>query len=192
MRLFAAIELAPAFRQELIRLQGALREAGFFGLSYVKPDQLHITLKFMGNASEPALEEIVEAIDLAAEQSSPFEIALSACGCFPAQGAPQVIWAGVGAAEQPAQTPLRLLECQRLCEQCLEAAGISRDNRTFAPHITLARVKDASAVRRLRETVAALTCPALTQEVGKLVLFRSILNARGAVHEAVHTALLRG
>ena len=167
MRLFVAVDPPPQLRDSLDAAIGARDEQ----LRWVPPEQWHLTLVFCGEVTEQVVPELTERLGRAAARTSPFALRLQGAGTFPKQAArTRVLWAGVG-GDVPAMT--------RLAERCAAAArrsGIDVEDRSFRPHLTLARARRDAA--DAREPVARLT--AFTTESWPVTHFRLVRSTLGA------------
>jgi 2'-5' RNA ligase len=131
-RLFVAIDLPDAVTALLVRLNPHLP-----GVRWLRPEQMHLTLSFLGNVgpiAEEALKEKLSTIGFRA-----FFLPLAGVGTFPSKGRPNVLWAGVGAGH-----PQLFHVYQRVQEAAL-GAGLEPDLRAWHPHITMARCRDVFA-----------------------------------------------
>ncbi len=143
-RLFVAVPLPDPVRDELSGLAEPLR-----GVSWTRPAQLHLTLRFIGEVPAGMIERIEER--LASIRVESFIIPVEGVGAFPPKGPPRVIWAGVGLGHP------HLFQLRQRMDDALLAAGIDLDVRSFQPHITLARCAGGAApaaspwLRRHRE-----------------------------------------
>ncbi|MCB9454247.1 MAG: RNA 2',3'-cyclic phosphodiesterase, partial [Anaerolineaceae bacterium] len=127
MRLFVAIDLPDAVKDQLDGLC-----AGVSGAKWVKREQMHLTLRFIGEVDAHQFKTIQSALgDI---RCTPFEIALKGVGQFPPKGRPRVLWAGITA-------PRTLQQLVGSVEAALRETGIPPEERPFSPHITLARLK---------------------------------------------------
>ena len=151
MRIFIALQPAPAFRDALASLQDRLRAAGVTG-RYLTPSNLHMTLAFIGNWPEDitGLLPIVE---------QPFPVTLSHLGVFPAA---KVLWAGVEPSEA-----LNCLACK--VRQALTEAEIPFDRQKFNPHITLVR----KPIQPENLIFSDVQVPQATMMVKEVCLYRS-------------------
>lgn len=131
LRTFVAIKI-PA-TQSLVEVIGQLGRMGG-SLKPVTADNLHLTLKFLGDTPESRITEVCEVVSLAATQAAAFDIRLVGLGAFPHAQRPDVIWAGIESNDT-----LRTLAAA--LESNLEPLGFRREAREFKPHLTLARVK---------------------------------------------------
>ncbi|HMF79059.1 MAG TPA: RNA 2',3'-cyclic phosphodiesterase [Bryobacteraceae bacterium] len=164
MRLFTAILLPPEILLRLERLLSALRPEALIKWSPL--DNLHITTKFIGSWPENRVDELDAAL-LAIPPRDAFELHIHDLGWFPDDNFPRVLWAGVQGC--PA-----LLDLVKETEARLEAIGIAKEDRPFAPHLTLARIKNPVPLDHLREKVEELRPADLgTFQVRCFSLFRS-------------------
>lgn len=168
-RLFVAIDLPKALQTKLSAIC-----RGIPGTRWLPPNQLHLTLKFVGDVDDTLFHTIRD--NLSGNGLAPTNCFLRGIGCFPAKGRPRVIWAGVKEEEYG------LTALQRRIEKDLEKRGVPLENRPFTPHITLARLKDPP-----RETVSAFLSRNAEFDGGRFTvnefhLYSSNLTPRGAIH----------
>ena len=131
-RLFVAIDPPAAVRETLAGLNPHLT-----GVRWLQPEQIHLTLSFLGHVASPAGETLREK--LAKIRFTPFFIPVCGVGTFPAKGKPNVLWAGVGAGHP------QLFRVYKRVQEAALAAGLEPDLRAWHPHITFARCRDVSA-----------------------------------------------
>lgn len=177
MRLFIAVPLP----RELTDRAAALLPAALPGLQRVRPELMHITLAFLGWTPDGQLDGATEAARAAIAGHGRFDLAFAGAGRFPASGRPRVVWLGVGeGAEQ-----LAGLAASVTAE--LRGRGLHFDDRPFAPHLTLARVRtDATGpeTRTVAAAVAELAVPDLRTPVDRITVVESVLSARGPRYTA--------
>ena len=160
------------------------RESG--SLKVVRTDQIHLTLKFLGDTEEGLVPEITTALREATEGIPPFEIRVRGTGAFPSLGRMNVIWVGIEGAEPLARIAERL-------EASLEALGFPRERRPWKPHATLARVKGYRDLEPVRRTLEAHRDEAFgTTAVDAIHLKKSVLRPEGAEYSIVETVPLTG
>jgi 2'-5' RNA ligase len=168
-RLFVALSLPPPVRDALAALAQPLP-----GVTWTRPEQLHLTLRFLGDVPVAQHEAMLER--LAGVHVEPFILPVEGLGTFPANRPPRVLWAGVGRGHP------RLFQLRQRLDDALLAAGVALDVRTFHPHATLARCTEdagapvASWLRAHREFAAA------PFRVDSFDLYASELRPSGAVH----------
>jgi 2'-5' RNA ligase len=181
VRTFVAIELDEACRAGLVRAIDALKpRAG--GVRWVKPEALHLTLKFIGELRETDVPAAIECMMPVAAQVGPFAMAVSGLAAFPPRGAPRVIHVGV-------QEPTGALESLQVAvEHALhDALGVRREGRRYQAHVTLGRVKDPRRCPRTDELAASLPKQDFgAVEVDSFVLMWSELRADGPVYTPLH------
>jgi RNA 2',3'-cyclic 3'-phosphodiesterase len=169
-RLFVAIRPPQPVRAMLLGMMG-----GVSGARWQSDDQLHLTLRFIGEADRHAEADLVAA--LAAVRHPPFEIAIEGIGSFERRGEPQVLWAGV--------TPRAELKAlHKKVDQACQRAGFAPEGRAYAPHITLARLKrGAGPIRHLLEAQGGAESAPFPVEM--FCLFESELTPEGPIYSPV-------
>ena len=186
MRCFLAIELPQEVRDGLARLQERLSSVGR-AVRWTRTDQIHLTLKFLGEVPDDNVPAVCEAAGAVAKRFAPFEFEVGGSGCFPPGGAARIVWAGI---PDPPQT---LIDCQRACEQAYGELGFKQENRQYHPHLTIGRVRDPGASRQIRAAVESegeFSAGSLAAD--ELVLFQSILRPSGPTHLIISRAPLSG
>lgn len=147
MRLFTGIALPPQVSGNLSQLIRSLRPAA--NVRWSEAGNLHITTKFIGEWPEDRLDELIDLLH-GATRRPPVGISVEGIGWFPNPHSPRVLFAGVKAGQPLAETAAAT-------EDAAAAAGIPREKRPFRPHLTLARIRDASVpLAGLRQAIAAL------------------------------------
>lgn len=185
MRLFTAIELNNEVKALLRQAQAAL-SAFDRAVRWVKSDQMHLTLKFLGEVPDTRIEEICIATERIARASSPFEIVVGDHGCFPPNGNVRVVWTGV---DEPSGA---LAACNEQCETCYAEIGFAPERRAFSPHLTLGRVRDDRTGGKLREAVADVRIDSYRQGVSELCVVQSTLTPQGAKYAIISRHTLAG
>lgn len=139
LRAFVAIEIAEDVRARCADLISRLRrDAG--RVSWVKPSNLHLTLKFLGNARRPQIKRLVESLAHKAMKVSPVDVELSRLGAFPSTRRPRILWIGVSVGAEA------LRDLARKVESSARKAGFPEEARGFSPHLTLGRVRMSARV----------------------------------------------
>lgn len=167
-RLFVAIDLPPAIRERLVSLC-----CGLPGARWVDPEQMHLTLRFIGEVNSSVFQLVREA--LTEVRSDPFTLRLEGIGFFPPRGLPRVAWAGIRKNDQ-------LVQLRNRIESVLVRSGLEPEGRKFSPHITLARLNNTPGSRI--GAYLAHNGMFLSEEfpVREFFLYSSVLNSRGAKH----------
>ena len=133
MRLFVALDIAEEVRSRLGALLNELRRSNP-DVKWVKPESLHVTLKFLGEQPESKFQHISEALG-AIRPPGRFEMTLRGLGCFPNERRPRVFWVGV-------EAPPQLGELAASVDEAMARLGIEREKRPFSPHLTLGRARE--------------------------------------------------
>ena len=171
VRAFLALELPAAFRVRLGVLCAELRPS-LDGVRWVRPEGIHLTLRFLGATSSAAIERLSPAVSQAAALCPPSRAPVRGLGVFPDRGSPRVLWLGLSVAEP-------VLTLQGACEAAAVRAGFEAEPRTFRAHLTLGRWR-ARAKRPPLPTVDLGDV-----HLDTLVLFRSQPGPGGSVYTAL-------
>jgi RNA 2',3'-cyclic 3'-phosphodiesterase len=145
MRLFVALSIAAEVRESLASFLSELRRTDPKP-RWVNPENLHVTLKFIGQIADERLPEIVVALQKVATPSQ-IGLEIRGIGFFPNEHRPAVAWAGINASSELALSAGRIDESLALC-------GVARESRPFSPHLTLARLKEQRLSVSLRDLIA--------------------------------------
>jgi 2'-5' RNA ligase len=178
-RAFIAIDLPESVKSFLSEAQEALKLYGF-RVKWVRPQNIHLTLKFLGNTATADTDKIAEAITLAARNCPVVTMAAKGIGVFPDVRRPRVIWAGlIGQLEI-------LANLQQTLDTHLADLGFPRETRAFKSHLTLGRVKGKMASDRMRAAIDKLKeFESESFEINQVILFKSELRPTGAVYTKV-------
>jgi 2'-5' RNA ligase len=168
IRAFVAVELDAGVRSRIASLIAELR-ATIPGVRWVRPDSLHVTVRFLGYAAPPALVRLQGPLAEAATRCPSADVPVRRLGLFPDRGSPRVLWLGM-------EVPASVTTLQTECEKAAVAAGFPPEPRAFRPHLTLGRW--VSAERRPPLPPIDLGMARLE----RLVLFRSELRRGGSVY----------
>jgi len=179
-RLFIAIELPPnvrsALKAHIDQLRTAVPEAR---ASWATEENLHLTLKFLGDTPLTKVEGLSQAARRAANVVGSFEIIIGNCGAFPSSGQPRVLWIGV---EDPSYS-LTLLH-QTLEDECAQA-GFTREQQPYHPHLTIARLRKPQSARRLAQAHKEIGFDQQSVVVSHLALIRSELRSEGSRYTVI-------
>lgn len=168
IRLFVAIALPDSVRERLAVLQSGLQ-----GARWVKPENIHLTLRFIGEVPMDVADDIGAA--LSGIRAPGFTLALDGVGGFDWGGRPNALWAGVEKSPP-------LMHLQAKIESALVRAGLAADERKFTPHVTLARLKYAKPRRVEAWTIDNAAFRSQPFPVDRFTLFSSFLSSSGAIH----------
>lgn len=177
MRLFVAVDLPDNVKKQVENLCSGLR-----GVRWVKPEQMHLTMRFIGEVNNEQYQRIKTA--LGQIQFSPFELGLHGVGQFSLKKTPRVIW--VGLTESPA-----LADLARQVEKTVVALGFPPEDKPFSPHITLARIKLPPSINDLEHFYSKNAAfQTETFSINEFILYSSTLTPAGSIYkkEAVYEA----
>lgn len=173
MRLFIAVPIPKKVKQELLALRSPVE-----GMRWQDPEQMHLTLKFLGEKNKSFTKKLQKRLATIAHPS--FTLSIDGIGSFPEGKSPKVVWAGISKNEL-------LVQLQKKVEVCCQEMGIAPEKRAYKPHITLTRVKGSakqeveSFINQNKEFNMA------DIPVNEFVLYESKLDAEGAQHHRLQT-----
>ena len=186
LRLFAAVDLSAEAREAIAaqqkRIAAALAASGS-SMKWVKPEQAHLTLVFLGNVDASRAATVVETVarnvDLA-----PFDMVLEGVGVFPPRGAPRVLWVGVDGGAQ------EVTALQREMASRVGGLGIALEDRPFSPHLTIGRWRESRPPDRERAIGGASRGVLARVRVESATLYQSQLSSAGPAYTALAHANL--
>lgn len=187
MRLFFAVLLDDHTRQRVALVQEAMRRtlAGQ-RITWVKEENLHLTLRFLGEQDEQGARCAVEVGQSVARELPPFRFTVRGTGVFPDARHARVLWVGV---EEPAEP---LSQLARHLESHLRQRGFPPEDKPFRSHITLARIKEPPPVQVIQKLLSSLPDEPLgSVEVRSFMLMQSVLRPDGAIYTPVQEFVLR-
>ncbi|MBI2823252.1 MAG: RNA 2',3'-cyclic phosphodiesterase [Planctomycetia bacterium] len=187
VRTFVAVEISTEVRAGAGRLIGRLEATGA-GVRWVKPEHLHLTLKFLGEVDLRDVPEVCAVVTQATTTVPPFSVRVAGAGAFPDFSRPRTVWLGV----EDETGELAALHEQ--IDKALGGIGFRREQRRFRPHLTIGRVRSggrglaalAEALEKNRDFAAGVV------DVDEVVVFSSELERGGPIHEPLATAELAG
>ena len=185
MRTFIAIELPDNIKKEIEQLQAPLKRTEAF-VSWVKPSNIHVTLKFLGEVPEEKINEVFSATQKALEETGKFSMSLKGTGTFPNLKRPRVIWIGAGSGEEELS-----LMAKRIEEE-MAKIGFPREKRKFSAHFTIGRVKSPKNLEKLMGLVESSDFQTEKIEVGEVVVMKSQLHPAGAIYTPLKKIPLAG
>ena len=179
-----SLETARAIGAEQRRLAEACDAAGA-RVRWVPPQNMHVTMRFLGDITEPMVAALKDALEAVARRTAPFEMRCGGLGAFPDLSRPRVLWIGV---DSPGD---EITGLHRRVAEVLEETGFRTDDRPFHPHVTVGRVKTPEVDLA---GLAAETEPRDpgTTRVADLVCYRSDLRPEGAGYRVMWRLPLKG
>jgi RNA 2',3'-cyclic 3'-phosphodiesterase len=184
IRTFIAFKLPAECLQLAGELQTRLKGDGF-KLRWVRPHNIHLTIKFLGELPDHRVADVRAAMQTAAKDFAPLALTVQGMGVFPSFRRPSVLWLGIGGQVGLLEQVHGRLEAQ------LETLGIEKENRPFKGHLTLARIKQKLDAERLRQSVQAVGQFAPRPfAASELIFFQSQLRPGGAIYTPLETVVL--
>lgn len=177
LRLFIALELSQAVKAALAEYVAPL-QALARGVRWVKAENVHITLKFLGDTPKTKLAAIQDALAIICRDFAPLTIEMAGAGVFPNARRPQVLWVGLHDASG------QLGKLAQEIDARLHQLGFPRETRPFSPHVTIGRVRDARIDAVTKEMLQhpypshKMICPEFT-------LMQSELHRTGSIYTPV-------
>ncbi|RJQ67548.1 MAG: RNA 2',3'-cyclic phosphodiesterase [Desulfobacteraceae bacterium] len=176
IRTFIAFELPAAIVQLAGALQTDLKAQGL-NLRWVRPQNIHLTLKFLGEIAPARTADVAGAMRKALKAGAPFELRVQGMGVFPGLRKPRVLWIGLGGQTDALQKVYAGLEDE------LAALDFPKEDRPFKAHLTLARMdRRIDAQLLLQGIQAAGGFEPKTFQASELILFQSELKPQGAIY----------
>ena len=174
VRAFVAANLDPDLKAVLATVQDRLKAARA-DVGWVRPENLHLTLKFLGQVEQDRMSAIGEAIAAAASGCGPIRLVFQGLGAFPRPREARIVWIGLSHGTEA------LAALQARVEVGLESIGFAREARPFTAHLTLGRVRGPARREQLARALAEAPAEALGEMVlDRIELMKSNLNAGGA------------
>lgn len=188
IRAFIALELPEPIRRNLADISERLkRELSDVPLRWVPIQNMHLTLKFLGDVKPDQVEKITLVIRRLCSNYSPFEIRVDKLGVFPNKQRARVLWVGI-------DSQISLNKLVDAFEMDLSELGFASESRPYSPHLTLARVRGHARLvdlQKINELVSSTSLPRSAFALAnKIVLFRSELNPSGSVYNALSEFVL--
>ncbi|MFN8596086.1 MAG: RNA 2',3'-cyclic phosphodiesterase [Anaerolineae bacterium] len=191
IRAFIAIELPVSILDQLGQIEARLKpQMPPDCIRWVKPDSIHLTLKFLGQVPSDQIALILSSLRTAVAAHHTFSLEVAEAGCFPNLHRPRVVWVGVK-EDAPGN---RLAHLQRSVENAISPLGYPTEQRSFSPHLTLGRLaRDVrpGELKKVGDVVGASNVGLLGRwEVANVALIKSDLQPSGAVYTVLAQAPL--
>jgi 2'-5' RNA ligase len=179
IRCFIAVKLPDDILDQIKTYIRSLRDIGP-DVRWVKPQGIHITLRFLGEQPRNAVENVRNELHGIPGTVPPFRLKISGTGCFPNARKPRVFWLGID--HDPENSLFKLHEW---IETRLEPLGFEREKRRFSPHLTLGRTKRPADHRPLLAYLESNPFPEMSFDITEVIFMRSELRPQGAVYTPI-------
>lgn len=188
LRAFIAVDLPQTIQEAIEKQTSRLRQAmGEASIRWIPPQNIHLTLKFLGNISASHMDFLKQLLHQTADSHTPFDLQIGGIGSFPNSKLPRVLWAGIHA-------PADLASLQKNIEAGAARLGYEKEARPFSPHLTLGRVRQGINPRDLQKISAALNGIQIgnigSAHVDAVHLYKSELRPEGSVYTKLFSAPL--
>ncbi len=178
IRCFLALTIPNEAQAELASIQKSLQDNGAKA-RWVKADNIHITLRFLGNRPLKKIEQIAKDLPLFCPNFRSFKITLHALDGFPDLNNPKVIWAGISDGSDP------ILKIYHAVNEGLARLGIPKEREEFVPHLTIARCKTSEESFSTATAIKKSCISPVQAEINSIVFYQSTLSSRGPAYEVI-------
>ncbi|MEN3039203.1 MAG: RNA 2',3'-cyclic phosphodiesterase [Candidatus Kryptonium sp.] len=176
IRTFIAVDVPEKIKDEIFEIEKELVKSVGEGVKWEEKEKFHITLKFLGDVNEEAIDSIYKTLNEKLNGFGKFSIIYKGIGAFPDIKNPRVIWIG---CEDPTG---KLFELQKIVEEKMSELGFEKEDKEYHPHITLGRVKKPKNINNLIKKIETINFEARTGEVAEVLIMRSDLKPTGSVY----------
>ena len=183
MRLFIALPLENSVKTALGSIISDLKPHGG-SVKWVKPDNIHMTLRFLGETDEKLVDKIKAQIDEVAGQHRRVHTSISTLGGFPNLNRPRVIWVGM---ERDIE---HLAKMAHQLELKIRTLGFEEESKSFKAHLTLARIRNPHGLESLLGPLRDYQLNEIPVNFDRIVLFKSTLTPQGPIYDRLHEASL--
>ncbi|NIQ02969.1 MAG: RNA 2',3'-cyclic phosphodiesterase [Nitrospinaceae bacterium] len=178
IRTFIAIDVPPKVLEAITDVQNRFKSLGLHA-SWVRPGNIHLTLKFLGDIDPSQVPGIKDSLAPALSRLAPCQLALDGVGVFPDFKRPRVLWLGL----RDEQGNLKALHTA--LEEVLEKLGFPAEHRRFSPHLTLARIKSPKGKKELRRELERLNDQGIDPnpfQADSVKWYKSQLTPKGSIY----------
>lgn len=176
IRAFIAIEVDSVTKQKISGLINTLKKTNA-DVKWVRENQMHLTLKFLGNVSQDKIPFISDAIKQITYDIHEFPLSFSGIGAFPNTNRPRVIWAAIDKGSKELKTMAGLIEKK------MNSLGFKKEDRDYKAHLTLGRVRSQKNIKELAKNISGAEFKIKSDiKIEKLTLFQSTLTPKGTVY----------
>lgn len=175
VRTFICIEIPASISERIGNLQTQLKAIDA-QVSWAKPSNIHLTLKFLGAVEATQIQNVAGAVQRAVAGINKFAIEISGAGCFPSTRNPRVLWIGLPAV------PEALKQLYANLEDELSRKGFARETRKFSPHLTIGRLRGRKNATQLAELLVESGFTAERFTASEVIVMRSDLKPAGSIY----------
>jgi len=185
IRAFIAIPLNPKIQHSIGHMQDHLKKNNN-DVKWVKLENIHITLKFLGNVDMEQINSVKQVLAILTQNTRPFKVELSQLGAFPNINHPRTLWVGLKDSKQ------QLSRIAAALDKALGKIGFQDDQKPFSPHVTIGRIRSSKNINLLSRSMSNYQISQdQTQTVSKIILFKSTLSSQGPIYESLYQSKLK-
>jgi len=185
IRTFIAVHVPDRVRSKIAEFQNRLKPFGC-DVRWVRPESIHVTLKFLGDVRAEQIGGIAESIRKAVESLDSFDVLVGGAGVFPDARRPRVLWIGVQKGSE------ELIVLASKIEDVCSKFNFKKEMRAFSAHLTIGRVRSPKGIASLMEAMQTIGFEGGSYPVEEIVVMKSDLQQTGAVYTPLHRIKLQG
>ncbi len=179
MRTFIAIEIPKIVKEIIEQFENQLKSEKA-KITWVKPDNVHITLKFLGEVEESKIPEIHNTLKICVSKQKPFDIEVAGSGVFPNFTRPRVLWVGLKKGTEELKNIAQSIDNE------LEKFGFKKEERDFKPHLTIGRVKFIHNPQEFLQKMNSEEFKGEMFTAREILIMKSDLKPTGAIYTKLH------
>ncbi len=176
IRTFIAIDVPERIKEQIFEVKTELMKSCSEGVKWEEKEKFHITLKFLGDVNESAIDSVYDVLSENLTGFGKFSVIYKGVGCFPDLKRPRVIWIG---CEDPSG---KLFELQKIVEEKMSELGFEKEDKEYHPHVTLGRVKNPKNIFNLTKKIESINFESEAGEVAEVLIMKSDLKPSGSVY----------
>jgi 2'-5' RNA ligase len=175
VRAFIAVNISDGHRQRLAELLDSFRSLDV-GVKWVVPENLHVTLKFLGDTDEKVLDDLYAAVRNALAGLRRFQLSLRGLGQFPNARSPRVVWVGINDGADS------LRQLSKRVSEAVIPFGFETEKRKFSAHLTIGRVKHTKNISTLVDKLTSMEFETEPAVVSEVIFYQSTLRPQGPIY----------
>jgi RNA 2',3'-cyclic 3'-phosphodiesterase len=185
IRTFICIDIPHSIKARIEKLQSQLRRPSA-QISWVKPANIHLTLRFLGDVAQSKILKVNTAVNRAVDSFGPFQITVGSTGCFPSPRHPSVLWIGISPVAGDLQKLRDAIEVE------LVRQGFEPENKKFKPHLTIARIRNPRNAAEVTEAFLTSGFADQSFQANEVLVMRSQLSPQGSIYTPQAVIPLKG
>ena len=185
MRLFIAVNISQEIKDRIIFIQTIFKKSSA-DVRWITPDNLHLTLKFLGEVSDSKIAIVTEKVKQSVAGVKKFEVDFGGVDVFPDKSFPRILWLGVTKGKN------ELASLAQKIDNSLEEIGFEKEKRQFSAHLTIGRIKSHKNKEKLFSIVEKTPADKISDVVEFVYLMKSTLTPQGSIYDVVEKFQLEG